>query len=294
MRWDADGVPTLVVFGLKTLSGSLLLCRVCHNQAVFPGVGVFSTGGNVALFRRRSSDGPDWVTDLPGASRAERRFYQTVIKGYLDMITVTGGVRLGQAGTWDEVQTLAIVHNNKVKQAAFDHRGVDITSPAVQAGLRIGLDQFAARYGVRGSLVRAWGFADAFNRGFKAQWQPSDRNRVYWWAEQPISFACILHPAKEGEALVDGLLLYDHVTYEFTPDSEHQEQVRWSRQQVHDVDEPMGNATTLHLDLATGYSRADIASEAWVERETPAGPVFTDPSKPQRRMKPRRNWGGVG
>lgn len=249
----------------------------------------------MALFRRRRHEGPDWVTDLPGASRTSRRFYQALIQQYLNVIkmhSATGS--LVKAGTWDGVDMLAHLHDTKVKQAAFDVRGVDMMSPEVQAALRVGLNQFAEHYGVRGSLVRAWGAAKAFNQGFESEWQPSERNRFNWWAEQTIAFACILHPAKEGEPVVDGILLFDHVMYEFTPDSESQDQVRWGRRQVHDVDEPVSGATVLHLDQATGYSHADIASKTRVQRETPAGPVFTDPSRPLRRTKPRRDWGSVG
>ncbi|MGW2425581.1 hypothetical protein ACWC0C_41160 [Streptomyces sp. NPDC001709] len=203
---------------------------------------------------------------------------------------------LVKAGTWDGVRQLAQLHDTRVKQAAFDVRGVDMLSPEVQAAIGIGLNQFAEYYGVRGSLVRAWGVTEILNKRFEAAWQPSERNRFQWqwWTEQTIAFACILHPANEGEPVIDGMLLFDHVTYEFTPDSEFQEQVHWDRRQVRDVDEPANGATVLHLAPATGYSHADIASTTLIVRETADGPVFTDPNQPLRRSKPRPNWGSVG
>lgn len=248
----------------------------------------------MALFRRRKHDGPDWITDLPDASRASRMFYQALIRRYLGVMKqYSSAGSLVQGGAWDGVRTLAQLHDVTVKHAARDVRGVDIMSPEVQAGLRIGLDQFAEYYGVRGSLVRAWGLATAFNERFESEWQPSKPHR-FWWAEQTVAFACVIHPSKEGEPVVDGLLLFDHVAYVFTPDCEPQEQVRWSRRQVRDADEPTRGATVLHLDPTIGYSQADIASKAWIGRETPAGPVFTDPNQPLRRSKPRRNWGSSG
>ncbi|MER6428434.1 hypothetical protein ABT272_11880 [Streptomyces sp900105245] len=159
---------------------------------------------------------------------------------------------------------------------------VDVTHPEVQETLRIALDQYAAHYNVRGGLVRAWGAAKAFNERFSSDWQRSEQYRIGWWEERPIAFACILHPTKAGAPVVDGILLFDHVVYEFTPDASSQPQVHWNRSQVREVEQPQRGATALHLDPTTGYSRADVAGSTRVVLETPAGPLFTDPSKPRR------------
>ncbi|MGW4854795.1 hypothetical protein ACWEPZ_26570 [Streptomyces sp. NPDC004288] len=250
----------------------------------------------MALFRRRKNDGPDWVTDLPGASRIERKFHQALIRQYLGAMKIAQlqGAQLVQPGTWEGVATLAQLHNVNVKGAVRDTPGVDLLRPGVQSAIGIALDQFAGHYGVRGSLVRAWGTADALNRRFETAWHPSELNRFDWWADQSVAFACILHPLEEGAPVIDGLLLFDHTTYEFTPDSEAQEQVLWDRSKVSNVEDPVNRATVLHLDRAVGYSRADIASKARIQLETASGPVFSDTSTPQPRSKPRRNWGSLG
>ncbi|MGI5138778.1 hypothetical protein [Streptomyces sp. CA-106110] len=250
----------------------------------------------MGLFRRRGNDGPDWITDLPGASRATRRFYQELIREYLVRVRSfeAAGHTPGPAGTWDLVGDIASLHNSAVRVAEHRTGRVDVMHPEVQEALRIALDQYAAHYNVRGGLVRAWGVAKAFNERFASRWQRSEQYRIGWWEERPIAFACILHPTEEGEPVIDGILLFDHVGYEFTPDADTQPQVCWNRSQVREAEKPERGATALRLDPTTGYSRADIAGSARVILETPAGPLFTDPSKPLPRLRQRRNWGSVG
>ncbi|MFP1629965.1 hypothetical protein ACLB9X_33605 [Streptomyces sp. 5K101] len=86
---------------------------------------------------------------------------------------------------------------------------------------------------------------------------PADR-RILWWKDRPIAFACILHPAADGQPLVDGLLLYGGGQYQFTPALETREQTSWDKSKVRAEDrDPM--TAVLHLDPSTGWRRADIA-----------------------------------
>ncbi|WCD87831.1 hypothetical protein KPP03845_104232 [Streptomyces xanthophaeus] len=244
----------------------------------------------MALFSRRKSTGPDWITDLPGRRRTTRRFYQALVRRHLDVLRTT---QIAPAATWEQVAYVAIVHNNSVPIAGRNAGGVDLLDAEIQEAIRTALDQFAAQHGVRGSLVRAWGTAKLLNERIASGWERSS-TVIGWWQERPIAFACILHPIKEGEPLIDGLLIFDHAVYEFTPDSERLPQVHWSRMQVREAEEPVRGATTLHLDAATGYARADIASDAVIILQTMQGPLFTDPDMPVPKVKKRRNWGSAG
>ncbi|QDN85521.1 hypothetical protein FNV62_06425 [Streptomyces sp. RLB3-17] len=250
----------------------------------------------MALFRRRTSDGPDWITDLPGKSRTTRKFFQALVQEYLYWIQRSQGVTItsAPAGTWGQVDWLALAHKGCMNRVGRTIRGVNILAPEIQDAIRIATDQFAAHHGVRGSLVRVWAFAKPLNERFASGWQRSELFRIAWWEERPVAFACILHPAKEGEPLIDGVLIFDHVTYEFTPDAESQPQVVWHRRQVRDAEEPHLGATVLHLNRSTGYSRADIASSIPVILETQAGPLFTAHSRHTPRGRQRRDWGSVG
>lgn len=251
----------------------------------------------MALFRRRTSDGPDWITDLPGKSRTTRKFFQALVHEYLYEIQRSQGVSVTSApeGTWGQVSWLALSHNSCVNRVGRKMRGLNMFDPEIQDAIRIAMDQFAAYCGVRGSLIRAWAFAKPLNERFASDWRRSELFRIAWWEERPIAFACILHPAKEGEPLIDGVLIFDHVTYEFTPDAEAEPQVVWHRRQVRDAEEPHLSATVLHLDRSTGNSHADIASSVpGLILETPAGPLFTAHSRPTPRGRQRRNWGSAG
>ncbi|MFF4547272.1 hypothetical protein ACFY1J_24100 [Streptomyces sp. NPDC001406] len=245
----------------------------------------------MALFRRRTNDGPDWITDLPGKSRSTRKFFQALVQEYLYGIQRLQGssVATPSTGSWSQVERLAIEHNGCLNRVGRKIRGVNVLDPEIMDAIRIAMDQFAAYYGVRGSLIRVWAFTKPFNERFASGWQPSELFRFAWWEERPIAFACILHPIQEGEPLIDGLLVFDHVKYEFTPDAKAEPQVVWGRRQVREAEEPKLGATVLHLNRSTGYSHADIASSVIVPWGTPAGPLFTAHSNPGPRGRQRRN-----
>ncbi|MGW3209056.1 hypothetical protein [Streptomyces sp. NPDC001135] len=250
----------------------------------------------MVLFRRRTNDGPDWITDLPGKSRTTRKFFKALVQEYLFEIQrwQRGRKTWPPVGTWSQVEDLAYAHNSCVKRVERTMRGLNIHDPEIQDAICIAMDQYAAYYGVRGSLIRVWGRAKPFNERFASDWQRSELFRIAWWEERPIAFTCILHRIKESEPLIDGLLIFDHVTYEFTPEAATQPQVVWRRRQVREAEEPSLGATVLHLDRSTGYSRADIASSTPLILETSAGPLFTAHSRPGPRGSQRRNRESAG
>jgi hypothetical protein len=75
-----------------------------------------------------------------------------------------------------------------------------------------------------------------------------------------VAFACILHPAAEGMPVVDGVLLFDHERFEFTPSLDSLPQTGWKKAQVRRAEKADHRSGALHLDPSTGWARADIAN----------------------------------
>ncbi|MBT2368884.1 hypothetical protein J7E88_27090 [Streptomyces sp. ISL-10] len=196
-------------------------------------------------------------TGLPGASGETRRFFRKLVEHHQDSVGLLAAQGAVPAATWDRVERTAALHDGAVRRTLRDlGPRADVLRPEMQGGITVALDQFAAALGVRGTVVQAWGTAIAMNKETQAG-SPADR-RVFWWKDRPIAFACILHPAADGQPLVDGLLLYGGGQYRFTPALETQEQTSWDKSKVRAEDrDPM--TAVLHLDPSTGWRRADIA-----------------------------------
>ncbi|MET7620543.1 hypothetical protein [Streptomyces sp. NPDC005408] len=214
----------------------------------------------MALFKRRSKGATAALsTTLPGLSGEARRFFQALVRHHqrtLDLLTLQGAE---PAATWNQVSTVAIAHDNQVKLALRDVGSrVNLLAPEVQRAIAAALEQFAGRLGVRGTLVQAWGTAKALNERFEASWQPGGKR--FWWQEMPVGFACILHPAAEGQPVVDGILIFDHQRFEFTPAVDTEPQSSWTKSKVRKTEKVDPTTAVLHLDPATGWGRADIAS----------------------------------
>ncbi|MBT2439931.1 hypothetical protein J7E93_07310 [Streptomyces sp. ISL-36] len=190
-------------------------------------------------------------------SRETRRFLRKLVEHHQNSVTLLAAQGAGPEATWDQVERTAALHDGAVRRTLRDlGPRADMLQPEIQRAITVALDQFAGALGVRGTLVQAWGTAIAMNKETQAG-SPADR-RVFWWKDRPIAFACILHPAAEGQPLVDGLLLYDGLRYQFTPALETLEQTSWDKCQVRAEDRaPM--TAVLHLDPSTGRRRADIA-----------------------------------
>ncbi len=186
---------------------------------------------------------------------------------------------LGGDATWSLVDTVAVVHDNGVKRAALAvGPRLDVLDPEVQRAIRAALDQLAARFGLRGSLVQAWGVARAFNEEFKARSLPGPA--ALWWRQTPVAFACILHPVGEGLPVVDGVLLFDHEEFEFTPSLDELPWAGWKKAQVRKAERADTSSGVLYLDRSTGWDRADVANRH---------NALPDDLFPQKKM-----WGSAG
>lgn len=165
----------------------------------------------------------------------------------------------GGDATWSLVDTVAVVHDNGVKRAAAAvGTRFDALDPEVQRAIRAALDQLAARFGLRGSLVQTWGVARAFNEEFKARSRPG--SAALWWRQMPVAFACILYPVGEGQPVVDGVLLFDHEEFEFTPSLDELPRAGWKKAQVRKAEKVDPSSGVLYLDRSTGWDRADVAN----------------------------------
>ncbi|EFE79543.1 hypothetical protein K7395_00080 [Streptomyces filamentosus] len=236
----------------------------------------------MAFFKRRKEQAA-FNASLPGLGGEARRFYRALVDTHQDSARLLLAQGVESSATWSMVNTVARTHAVGVKRtAAKAGPRLDLLDPEVQRAITAGLDQFAACLGLRGSLVQAWGAAKAVNERFQAGWQPG--RTALWWQETPVAFACSLQPAAEGRPVVDGLLLFDHQQFEFTPSLETQPQAGWKKSQVRKaekVDYP--RAGVLHLDPTTGWACADVANEQ------NAMPDDLFPEKKAKKM-----WGSTG
>ncbi|GGT54686.1 hypothetical protein GCM10010271_68190 [Streptomyces kurssanovii] len=190
-------------------------------------------------------------------SRETRRFFRKLVEHHQDSVSLLAAQGAGPEATWDRVERTAALHDGAVRRTLRDlGPRTDVLHPEMQRAITVALDRFAGALGVRGTLVQAWGTAIAMNNETQAG-SPAER-RILWWKDRPIAFACILHPAADGQPLVDGLLLHAGGQYQFTPALESQERASWDKSNVRAEDrDPM--TAVLHLDPSTGWRRADIA-----------------------------------
>lgn len=232
----------------------------------------------MAFFKRRKNQ-TVFSTSLPGLVGEGRRFYRALVGTHEASARLLSAQGVGGEATWRLVDTVATVHDNGVKRAASAvGPRLDVLDPEVQRAIGAALDQLAARFGLRGGLVQAWGVAGAFNEEFRARSRPGAA--ALWWRHEPVAFACILHPVGEGMPVVDGLLLFDHEQFEFTPSLDELPQAGWKKAQVRKAEKADHSSGVLYLDRSTGWARADVAN-----RQN----ALPDDLFPQKKM-----WGTAG
>ncbi|WP_314249926.1 hypothetical protein [Streptomyces sp. DSM 40907] len=212
----------------------------------------------MGIFTRSQARKFGMQTDWPSTNPDVRRYYEALVEAHARRIAQMPNMGADSDQSWYWVTVIAKLHKDATDDAAYRFR--ERSKLEMARARKAAAKQLGSMFRIRGTLIESWRLADRINImriGVSTGLPISDK-----WK---YAFACTLHSATPQSPSMDGVLQYMWPEHNFqrvrVEDGEEIEAI-WRAEDVISVEGDRYEGFVLHLDPATGWSKAEVCGRA--------------------------------
>ncbi|MER6017740.1 hypothetical protein [Streptomyces anulatus] len=208
----------------------------------------------MGIFARSQARKFGMQTDWPSTDPDVRRYYKALVEAHARGIAQMPSHGADSDQSWCRVEGVAVLHSNAVNRVADLWR--ERSKLEMARARKTAVKQLGTMLRIRGTLIESWWVADRMNvlrTGASAGFPIVD--------EWNYAFTCTLHSVTPGVPGMDGVLQYKWPENEFQRvrvDDGEEFAATWQAGDVLSVEGDRHEGFVLHLNAATGWSKAEV------------------------------------